>query len=256
MRPPGPGDFHGPGRLDRAEHCGRGHQPYAAGVRGAPHADARRALPDPGVHTHTPQGAFYAFPSYDADIPSTELVRHVREYGVAVRPGSEFGGGCAGSDAGWRRWPGTATVPASVVPERCVDVGCRRRPRLLRPSARVSPRPGLARPFPRRVGAWSRTPGRRSMSGARTGLGRWRRVRGQRSPRGRRRPGRSRCGQPCRCTGAGRRRSPCPSSGPRSRRPRVLRPRLAGAACRPAWRRPRARRGSSSSSAADPTEGR
>ncbi|MFJ2443548.1 MULTISPECIES: pyridoxal phosphate-dependent aminotransferase [unclassified Streptomyces] len=44
-----------------------------------------------GVHTHTPQGAFYAFPSYDASIRSADLVRHLREHGVAVRPGSEFG---------------------------------------------------------------------------------------------------------------------------------------------------------------------
>lgn len=45
----------------------------------------------PGLHTRTPQGAFYAFPSYDADIPSAALVRHLREHGVAVRPGGEFG---------------------------------------------------------------------------------------------------------------------------------------------------------------------
>ncbi|MEU3616194.1 aminotransferase class I/II-fold pyridoxal phosphate-dependent enzyme [Streptomyces sp. NPDC006872] len=45
----------------------------------------------PGLHTHTPQGAFYAFPSYDAAVPSADLVRHLRKHGVAVRPGSEFG---------------------------------------------------------------------------------------------------------------------------------------------------------------------
>ncbi|WP_327723588.1 pyridoxal phosphate-dependent aminotransferase [Streptomyces europaeiscabiei] len=45
----------------------------------------------PGLHTHALQGAFYAFPSYDADVPSADLVRHLRGHGVAVRPGSEFG---------------------------------------------------------------------------------------------------------------------------------------------------------------------
>lgn len=44
-----------------------------------------------GLRTPTPEGAFYAFPAYEADLPAAELVGHLREFGVAVRPGSEFG---------------------------------------------------------------------------------------------------------------------------------------------------------------------
>ncbi|MFJ9896409.1 pyridoxal phosphate-dependent aminotransferase [Streptomyces sp. NPDC091280] len=44
-----------------------------------------------GLRTATPEGAFYAFPAYDVDLPAAELVAHLREFGVAVRPGSEFG---------------------------------------------------------------------------------------------------------------------------------------------------------------------
>lgn len=44
-----------------------------------------------GLHVDMPDGAFYAFPSYTADVPSVEVVRILREHGVAVRPGSEFG---------------------------------------------------------------------------------------------------------------------------------------------------------------------
>ncbi|WP_283445872.1 aminotransferase class I/II-fold pyridoxal phosphate-dependent enzyme [Streptomyces sp. Ag82_G6-1] len=40
----------------------------------------------------SPAGAFYQFPRYDLDLPSTEVVAALRTvYGVAVRPGSEFG---------------------------------------------------------------------------------------------------------------------------------------------------------------------
>jgi aspartate aminotransferase len=38
-----------------------------------------------------PDGAFYAFPRYEYDLPATEMVAHLRRHGVAVRPGSEFG---------------------------------------------------------------------------------------------------------------------------------------------------------------------
>jgi aspartate aminotransferase len=45
----------------------------------------------PGLSLSVPEGAFYQFPRYDLDIPATELVGRLRDYGVAVRPGSEFG---------------------------------------------------------------------------------------------------------------------------------------------------------------------
>ena len=44
-----------------------------------------------GLHLDTPDGAFYAFPRYDHDLPAVDLVAHLRRHGVAVRPGSEFG---------------------------------------------------------------------------------------------------------------------------------------------------------------------
>ncbi|MBC3193408.1 aminotransferase class I/II-fold pyridoxal phosphate-dependent enzyme [Pseudonocardia sp. C8] len=44
-----------------------------------------------GLTPSAPEGAFYQFPHYDLDIPSAELVTRLRELGVAVRPGSEFG---------------------------------------------------------------------------------------------------------------------------------------------------------------------
>lgn len=51
-----------------------------------------RALADvPGLRFGEPEGAFYVFPSYDVDLPSVEVVAALREHGVAVRPGSEFG---------------------------------------------------------------------------------------------------------------------------------------------------------------------
>ncbi|UZG55115.1 pyridoxal phosphate-dependent aminotransferase [Rhodococcus opacus] len=45
----------------------------------------------PGLEVGDPEGAFYFFPQYSADVPSVEVVRILREHGVAVRPGSEFG---------------------------------------------------------------------------------------------------------------------------------------------------------------------
>jgi aspartate aminotransferase len=45
----------------------------------------------PGLTLSVPEGAFYQFPGYDLDMPSSELVARLREFGVAVRPGGEFG---------------------------------------------------------------------------------------------------------------------------------------------------------------------
>jgi aspartate aminotransferase len=45
----------------------------------------------PGLQVSSPEGAFYLFPRYDIELPSVELVAALRERGVAVRPGSEFG---------------------------------------------------------------------------------------------------------------------------------------------------------------------
>jgi aspartate aminotransferase len=46
----------------------------------------------PGLTLSAPEGAFYQFPRYDLDLPSVEVVAALRTtYGVAVRPGSEFG---------------------------------------------------------------------------------------------------------------------------------------------------------------------
>ncbi|MHA3700862.1 pyridoxal phosphate-dependent aminotransferase [Jatrophihabitans sp. YIM 134969] len=45
----------------------------------------------PGLHLTTPDGAFYAFPRYDADLTAVEMVAYLHAHGVAVRPGSEFG---------------------------------------------------------------------------------------------------------------------------------------------------------------------
>lgn len=48
----------------------------------------------PGVRFVEPRGAFYVFFEYDLDIPSVELRDLlVRDHGVALRPGSEFGDG-------------------------------------------------------------------------------------------------------------------------------------------------------------------
>lgn len=45
----------------------------------------------PGLKLNQPEGAFYCFPSYSAPIPSVEMVGILRSFGIAVRPGSEFG---------------------------------------------------------------------------------------------------------------------------------------------------------------------
>ncbi len=51
--------------------------------------DALAAIP--GLQLNKPDGAFYAFPSYDANLTAVEMTAHLRRHGVAVRPGSEFG---------------------------------------------------------------------------------------------------------------------------------------------------------------------
>lgn len=45
----------------------------------------------PGLELSEPEGAFYFFPRYDAPLSAVEMVAYLREHGVAVRPGSEFG---------------------------------------------------------------------------------------------------------------------------------------------------------------------
>ncbi len=45
----------------------------------------------PGLTVSSPEGAFYLFPKYDVDMPAAEMVAHLRDFGVAVPPGSEFG---------------------------------------------------------------------------------------------------------------------------------------------------------------------
>lgn len=45
----------------------------------------------PGLTLHQPEGAFYCFPSFAASISSVEMVGVLRDFGIAVRPGSEFG---------------------------------------------------------------------------------------------------------------------------------------------------------------------
>ena len=45
----------------------------------------------PGLDLAAPDGAFYAFPRYEADLTAPEMVAHLHSHGVAVRPGSEFG---------------------------------------------------------------------------------------------------------------------------------------------------------------------
>lgn len=73
------------------ETCGediaRMHAAYAR--RRALMADGLAAIS--GLTVSSPEGAFYLFPRYDLDVPSVELVARLREAGVAVRPGSEFG---------------------------------------------------------------------------------------------------------------------------------------------------------------------
>lgn len=45
----------------------------------------------PALQVRQPEGAFYLFPGYDLDIPSADLTAQLRPFGVAVRPGGEFG---------------------------------------------------------------------------------------------------------------------------------------------------------------------
>lgn len=45
----------------------------------------------PGLQLSEPEGAFYFFPRFDDAMTSDEMVAYLREQGVAVRPGSEFG---------------------------------------------------------------------------------------------------------------------------------------------------------------------
>jgi aspartate aminotransferase len=47
----------------------------------------------PGLTVRQPEGAFYLFPKYELGIPSAQLTAELRSYGVAVRPGGEFGAG-------------------------------------------------------------------------------------------------------------------------------------------------------------------
>lgn len=51
--------------------------------------DALSAVP--GLELSEPEGAFYFFPRYRSELPSVEMVAYLREHGVAVRPGAEFG---------------------------------------------------------------------------------------------------------------------------------------------------------------------
>ncbi len=65
------------------------------------YAGRRRLMLDELAHVDRitfdpPEGAFYVFPRYAADRPSLEVTRMLREHGVAVRPGSEYGVGGEG----------------------------------------------------------------------------------------------------------------------------------------------------------------
>ncbi|MFU9135893.1 pyridoxal phosphate-dependent aminotransferase [Erwinia tasmaniensis] len=48
-----------------------------------------RSIPE--LALNEPEGAFYCFPSYSLPIPAIDMVALLREQGIAVRPGSEFG---------------------------------------------------------------------------------------------------------------------------------------------------------------------
>lgn len=45
----------------------------------------------PELILNEPEGAFYCFPAYSLPIPAIDMVSLLREQGIAVRPGSEFG---------------------------------------------------------------------------------------------------------------------------------------------------------------------
>lgn len=52
---------------------------------------SRRINEIPGMSITPPRGAFYAFPHYDADIPSAELATELAKNGLICTPGSAFG---------------------------------------------------------------------------------------------------------------------------------------------------------------------
>jgi aspartate aminotransferase len=67
----------------------------------ADYAGRRRLMLDElarvdGITFDQPEGASYVFPRYADDRPSVEVTRVLREHGVAVRPGSEYGVGGEG----------------------------------------------------------------------------------------------------------------------------------------------------------------
>jgi aspartate/methionine/tyrosine aminotransferase len=70
-------------------------EPYVAAMRKA--YTHRRLLMRtelskiPDLEIGDSDGAFYFFPKYPQDVPSVQAVRVLREHGVAVRPGGEFG---------------------------------------------------------------------------------------------------------------------------------------------------------------------
>ncbi|WP_072803265.1 pyridoxal phosphate-dependent aminotransferase [Rhodococcoides yunnanense] len=45
----------------------------------------------PGLDVGVSDGAFYFFPKYSVDLPSVQVVAALRDHGVALRPGGEFG---------------------------------------------------------------------------------------------------------------------------------------------------------------------
>ncbi|MGK3134699.1 pyridoxal phosphate-dependent aminotransferase [Pantoea trifolii] len=51
--------------------------------------DGLSAIPE--LKLNDPEGAFYCFPAYSLPIPAIDMVSLLREQGIAVRPGSEFG---------------------------------------------------------------------------------------------------------------------------------------------------------------------
>lgn len=51
----------------------------------------RRINGIPGMSLVPPRGAFYAFPTYDADIPSADLANELARNGLICTPGSAFG---------------------------------------------------------------------------------------------------------------------------------------------------------------------
>lgn len=51
--------------------------------------DGLSAIPE--LKLNEPEGAFYCFPAYSLPIPAIDMVSLLREQGIAVRPGSEFG---------------------------------------------------------------------------------------------------------------------------------------------------------------------